>query len=125
MPSKRQLKSGKWNIQIRSKGQPSLSKTFTTEKEADQWAERIEAQLKGKKGSLPTWREMGQLYCDVVLAGKPSRHLKIGRVDIIGFHSALDKPYDKITVADINIFKQDRSTKVGPTTVHDDLVFIR
>ncbi|WP_346906532.1 site-specific integrase [uncultured Roseibium sp.] len=37
----------------------------------------------------------------------------------------MDKPYDQITVADINAFKLERLEQAGPSTVHDDLVFIR
>lgn len=125
MPSKRQLKSGKWNIQVRIKGHNPLSKTFDTEQEADTWAARIELELKGDRGPRPTWGAMGLLYCDFVLVGKPSRHLKVGRANLIGRHPTMDKPYDEITVADINAFKVDRLETVGPTTVHDDLVFIR
>ncbi|MEP1574731.1 tyrosine-type recombinase/integrase [Roseibium album] len=125
VPSKRQLKSGKWNVQVRVKGHPSVSNTFASELEADQWAQRIAGHLKGASVPCPTWAEMGLLYCNTVLNGKPSRHLKVGRVTLIGRHLKMDKPYDQITVADINDFKLSRLDKVSTSTVRDDLVFIR
>lgn len=125
MATKRQLKSGKWNIQVRVAGHKPVSSTFETETEADVWANTITRQLKGDDGPVPTWREMGLLYCDLVLTGKASRHIKIGRVNLIGRHPSMDKPYNAITVSDINAFKASRSKKAGPATVRDDLVFVR
>ena len=126
MATKRQLKSGKWNVQVRVKGHRPLSSTFATENEADIWAAKTEDYLKADKTSFPSWREMGLLYCSLVLAGKPSRHLKIGRVNLIGRFPSMDKPYNEISVSDVDAFKQGRLAEgKSPTTVHDDLVFIR
>lgn len=41
MASIRQLPSGKWNIQVRHKGQKQISKTFNTKKEAEAYLKKL------------------------------------------------------------------------------------
>lgn len=68
MASIRQLKSGKWNVQIRKAGKKAVSRTFTSKAKAEAWAEKCESGSKAQPAAKPTWREMGYQYCDQVLA---------------------------------------------------------
>jgi integrase len=45
MATIRKLPSGSWQVQVRRKGEPTLSKTFLTKSIADQWARSIESQI--------------------------------------------------------------------------------
>ncbi|MFY9327095.1 MAG: site-specific integrase [Georgfuchsia sp.] len=45
MAKARQLPSGKWNIQVRRKNLPTISRTFTTEQKANDWAHAVEAEI--------------------------------------------------------------------------------
>ncbi|MEP0941252.1 MAG: site-specific integrase [Rhizobiaceae bacterium] len=44
---------------------------------------------------------------------------------VIGRDPLLRKPITKITSADINLYKTKRMQRVGPTTVHNEMVFIK
>lgn len=125
MASIRQLKSGKWNVQIRRAGSKPKSKTFATEAEAVGWVAAQENRSKRKDVEKPTWTEMAYRYCDTVLEGKPSRHSSRALAERLGRDAKINKPYDRITVVDLNTFKEKRLREVSKTTVHWELVFIR
>jgi hypothetical protein len=40
-------REGKWQVQIRRRGQPPLSKTFRRRSDAEFWARQIESELEG------------------------------------------------------------------------------
>lgn len=125
MASIRELKSGKWNVQIRRAVCKQKSKTFATEAEAVDWADAQENKNKPKGSNQPTWTEMAYRYCDTVLEGKPSRHSSRALSERLGRDTKINKPYDRITVVDLDAFKEKRLREVSKTTVHWELVFIR
>lgn len=45
MASIRKLPSGKWNVQVRHTGCPSISKTFSSKKEANAWVKQFNSEL--------------------------------------------------------------------------------
>jgi len=45
MASIRKLPSGSWNVQVRHKGCPSISKTFPSKKEATAWLKQFNSEL--------------------------------------------------------------------------------
>lgn len=49
MANIRSLPSGNWNAQVRLKGKPPQSKTFSTQAEAQAWADKLEAVIKDHK----------------------------------------------------------------------------
>lgn len=129
MPTIRKIPSGKWNAQVRVSGKRARSKSFSTEAEARQWADETEASLRRirpiQRAAIPTWKEMGLLYCERMLMGKRSQHETIRRVTRIGNHRLLRKPFTSITTQDVNAYKQDRLRTVNSTTCHQELVTIK
>lgn len=46
--------NGRWRAQVRRPGRKSISKTFDTKREAEQWARRTETELDGQKQAVAT-----------------------------------------------------------------------
>jgi len=103
MASIRQLKSGSWNVQIRTAGL-TLSKTFSTKVEAE-----VFAREKQEKASL-NFHDVCDLY--VRLMGKNVKH----RVN------SLKRGFDEApTIASVENYKRNRLKKVKSSTVRLDL----
>ncbi|TYB80989.1 tyrosine-type recombinase/integrase [Maritimibacter fusiformis] len=122
MATIRKLPSGKWNVQVRSKGKLYASKTFVHRRRAEKWAKEKDAEL--GVGHL-LFIDAGHKYCIEVLDGKPSQLLAANRVDRISRYPAMDKPMDKITLQDINAYKKYRLAEVSKATCRDELLMIR
>jgi len=122
MATIRKLPSGKWNVQVRSKGKLYASKTFVRRKTAEKWAEAKDAEL-GK--GHPFFVDAGHTYCIEVLDKKPSQRLAANRVDRISRYPAMSKRMDQITLQDVNAFKKYRLAEVTKATCRDELMMIR
>ncbi|MEP1208406.1 MAG: site-specific integrase [Rhizobiaceae bacterium] len=129
MSTLRMLPSGKWNAQVRVAGRRPRSRSFETNEQAKSWADQLEIKLRGivtrEKPIDPTWEEMALQYCDTMLMGKSSQKQAIYKSGVIGRDALFRKPFAKMTPADINAYKTKRLQKVGPTTVHNEMVFIK
>lgn len=129
MAAFRQLSSGKWSVQVRILGSKSRSRTFSTKPKAVQWAINYEqetrAEIERRRSHIPTWTDMGLLYCKRMLMGKPSLKLTIGRVERIGRFEGMKKSFKDISTQDINAYKYHRLEKVSPSTCRDELVMIK
>lgn len=122
MATIRKLKSGNWNVQIRSKGKLFASKTLTSYDDAQIWGHQKEKEL---GCPFPFFVDAGHEYCQRVLDGKPSQMLAANRIDRIVKSSRLQKPMDEITLQDVNAYKQMRLAEVTTTTCRDELLMIR
>ncbi|MGI9356659.1 MAG: tyrosine-type recombinase/integrase [Rhizobiaceae bacterium] len=129
MATIRKIPSGNWNAQIRFAGKRSRSKSFPSEHEARKWADDTERSLRERKRiqppTTPTWKEMGLIYCERMLMGKPSQAETIRRVERIGNHKLFQKPFTSISTQDVNAFKQDRLRSICTTTCHHELATIK
>ncbi|KQB95499.1 hypothetical protein AL073_16815 [Loktanella sp. 1ANDIMAR09] len=121
MATIRQLKSGKWNVQVRLAGKPARSHTVHSRHEAEQWAQEQELP---SKFVHPRLGEAGEEYARIVLGGRPSQELFTLQMKRFGNRQELTKPISKITLQDLNAYKIARLSEVSTTTVRDDLVKI-
>ena len=122
MANIRRLKSGNWNVQVRVVGKPARSQTFHTKSEALVWAQEQESVLNFQH---PDLLSAGLVYCDTVLAERPSERLTRLQIKRFGNRSELSKPLNKLTLQDINSYKLNRLREVSTTTARDDLMMIR
>jgi integrase len=122
MATIRKLKSGSWNVQVRRKGKLVASKTVGTSMLAKKWAKKKESELCRDR---VFFIDAGEKYCHVVLSGKPSQKSTLQYVCRIAKHSSLQKEMYKITLQDVNEFKQVRLLEVHPTTCRDELLLIK
>jgi integrase len=122
MANIRQLKSGNWNVQVRVAGTPGRSQTFHNRKDAEDWASKQESIINFQH---PHFEVAGVMYCEAILVNKPSRKLTELQLKRIGKRTEFAKPLDKVTLQDVNSYKQKRLSEVSTTTTRDDLMLIR
>ncbi|MFD2189351.1 tyrosine-type recombinase/integrase [Pistricoccus aurantiacus] len=120
MASIRQLKSGKWNVQVRLKGQTAKSSSFATREEAEQWAIRMEEEAKAPL--VHTLSSVGSLYCEDRLRGKPSYRNGVRIVRQLGV--AFPQPLQEITPKQANEYKLKRLRQVKPSSCRQELSFM-
>ena len=122
MATIRKLPSGKWNVQIRGKGKIFASGTFATRGRAERFA-----QQKGLELGLghPPFLDAGHMYCHNELANRPSQALAANRIDRICKFKKMRNRMDRITLKDVNAFKQHRLAEVTQATCRDELLMIR
>ena len=122
MATIRKLKSGNWNVQIRASGKLVATKTFKSNQLALKWANQKEKESRNRH---PLFVDAGESYCHIVLAGKPTQRPTHKCVERISQHPKLGQTMDRITLQDVNAFKQTRLAEVKPSTCRDELLFIR
>ena len=122
MASIRKLPSGKWNAQIRRKGRVLASSTHKNRELAVIWGEAKERELNLLH---PLFLDTGHAYCHEMLERKPSQLIASNRIDRICKHEPMQKPMHKITLQDVNAYRQTRLEEVSTTTCRDELMMIR
>ena len=122
MATIRKLRSGKWNLQIRSEGRLLAPSTHRLRKEAEAWA-REKEQLLLKQPPLVL--DADHAYCHGMLERKPSQILAFNRIDRICKHPPMQTTMDKINLSHVSAYKQARFGEVSPTTCRDELMMIR
>lgn len=131
----KQLPSGKWNVQFRRKGLESISRTFTSQKRAEEWAITIEAdiingdlQARVDDLSVPTLREEIEDYLKTVTPTKKGREAELNRgnhlmtLDIAT--EMLDTHLHKLTDDQIGEFRDARLEQVSNDSVRLELALI-
>ena len=119
MANIRQLKSGNWNVQVRLAGKLPRSQTFHTRNEAETWANALEGNARYLH---PTFVEAGTDYANVVLGGRPSQKLFALQMGRLGKRPEFFKQVHKVSLQDLNNYKNKRLAEVSTTTTRDDLV---
>lgn len=122
MASFRNLKNGRVNVQVRKAGLPAKSATFSSQREAEAWAQRWErsAQKVVKASNVEhTLGTVGRLYCDRQLHGKRSRHLMDLRFHRMAKY--FPQPFLEITRVDVNAYKNMRLKEVAGSTVREEV----
>lgn len=122
MANIRRLKSGNWNVQVRIAGKPARSQTFHSRESAEIWAKKSESTLNFRH---PNILDAGMQYCGEVLAGKPSREQTEYQFKRFGQREEFQKPLNKVTLQNVNVYKQRRLKEVSTTTVRNDLMKLR
>lgn len=139
MATIRKLKSGKYNVQIRRKGIPSQSRSFTSMLEARQWARVVEEQASNPSsdtappqslmGSTATdddqdhsFRALGIRYCKSVLRGRSSFDITLARIKRIA--DQLPTDIRRISKYDLNRYRLMRLQQVMPVTCRDELQLV-
>lgn len=120
MASIRQLKSGRWNAQVRLKGKRPQSGTFSSQEEAEQWAKQREAIDKEHKAH--TLYSVGAIYCESRLKGKPSLRNALRYVDQLSV--AFPQSLQDISPKQVNEFKLRRLKEVKPASCRAQLSFM-
>ncbi|KPW96457.1 MULTISPECIES: tyrosine-type recombinase/integrase [Pseudomonas syringae group] len=120
MANIRSLPSGNWNAQVRLKGKPPQSKTFSTQAEAQAWADKLEAVIKDHKHH--TIFTLGMTYCDSHLKGKGSYTHAVQIVEQLAH--AFPQSIHDITPKLVNDFKLKRLQTVKPATCRIQLAFL-
>lgn len=125
MASIRKLKSGRFNCQIRKKGRKPKSRSFDSFQDAERWAEMEECKASGnlQKFKDLTLPELGRMYLEQVLAGRPSQAQTQNRLDRIA--ERLNLPISEITKWDIGDYKTNRLKSASGTTCRDELLLVR
>ena len=122
MATFRTLPSGNINVQLRTKGKPTISKTFVTMKEAKTWANSAvneEPKTDAIVLSPITLGKVGRMYCDRQLAGKRSRHLMLLRYERMSKH--FPQPFLSISRTDVQTYKLKRLDEVAGSTVREEV----
>lgn len=120
MANIRPLPSGSWNVQVRIKGQASLSKSFRTEEQARAWAEEQEALR--KRHRVHTLYTLGMAYREARLKGKGSYLQAL--VITKQLAQAFPQSIQDITPKMVNDFKLARLAKVKSATCRSQLAFM-
>lgn len=129
MSTIRELPSGRFNVQVRQKGQKPISRTFDDREAAQDWANRVEG--KSTTSSQPkeappvvslTLVDMGRRYCSTHLKDRPSRFPTQKLLESIARH--LPEDVREITKYDINEYRLKRLETVSNVTCRNELELI-
>lgn len=122
MATIRQLPSGKFNVQIRARGSVSRSKSFNSREEAETWVLAQSPSIKSEAHASVTMKQLALRYCSTRLAGKPSRHMMLEKMERVA--RAFPQPFISITRSDVNEFRLTRMMQVSGPTVREDIQLI-
>ena len=121
MATIRQLPSGKWNAQVRVKGHPTKTATRSTREEVEQWANSLEAELKGENASPHFLSDFIPLYLEEVMVREGKRR---GGYEATSYRLNTlarmlnGKSLESITSEDVAAYKLQRSKQVAGSTVN-------
>ena len=129
MSTIRKLPSGRYNVQIREKGQKPISRTFDDQETAQAWADRFEGNSvqsdptkEVRQEAILTLEEMGRRYCSTHLKNRPSRFSTQRTIELIARH--LPEDVRSITKYDINDYRLKRLETVSNVTCRNELELI-
>ena len=123
---------GKWQVQIRRKGQSSVSKSFNVLRDAQAWARQIEIQA--DRSDLPadpkaleriTLRELVSRYRDTVSPRKRSCSGEQVVLKAFMARPICSKSLSELRTADFAVYRDLRLQTIKPTTLKRELTPIR
>ena len=114
---------GKWRAQVRPRGKKSQAKTFTTKRQAIQWAAQVEAGAAPIAGSSITVAQLVDRYDREIGAAKPFGRNKADVLKRI--HALLgDEPAGSLTTERVvQYITEDR--KIADVTASIDLTYLK
>ncbi len=125
-------RTGKWQVQIRRKGHPLISRSFFKKTDAEEWARHTETLL--DRGDLPaspraldghTLRGIIERYRDEVSVKKLSHNTEKYILDAFLRMPLADRPLSQLTSSDFSSFREERLKVVKPGTVNRQFQIIK
>ena len=122
----------RWHVQVRKKGHPTVTKTFSEKKHAEVWARRMETLADFNDPAFghatddcPTLNELLDRYVREVVVHK--RGAEIEQIIIRAFQrqSFCSLPANKVTPALLAAYRDKRLKKVKPATLSRELGVIQ
>ena len=121
-------RTGRWNVQVRRKNYPLLSKTFTSKESARYWGRKMERLVDQKKLNItnyPTLKEIIKRYIREVSIHKLGYLIEIEHLKAILQTKIINKPVDTITPQDLSDYRNKRLLKVRTSTIIRELNIIQ
>lgn len=129
MASIRKRGENSWHVQIRRAGQPTLTKTLNTRKEAEAWARMIESEM--DRGVFHDIRSSEAITLGYVInkfSQEVLPQLKSGRSDISRCGLILEElghlPMSRVTTVEVAKFRDNLSRVYAPATVKNFLTLL-
>ncbi len=123
MATIRMLPSGRFNVQIRKKNTPSISRSFDTKDEANQFVREQEGLGQGDISKAISLLETGERYCRTVLNGHASQSITLYRIGLLSKH--LPNDMRQISKQDVNSYRLMRLETVASVTCRDELQLLQ
>jgi integrase len=105
---------GQWRVKIRKKDFPPQTKTFTTKKNAETWARKVQSEMEqglfvcSKEAQRTTLREALGRYAREVSIEKKGRAQELQRIAIWQRHSLAEKSLASLRGADFAAYRDER-----------------
>jgi len=125
-------RQGRYSVQIRRTGFPSLNKTFSHRKDAETWARQKELEI--ERGDLPvdhrsklkglTLASLIEVYLEKVTATKKGKGPERYFLSAFQRHPVASKPIVDVTTEDFAKYRDERLKEVQPQTVKRQLAVI-
>ena len=118
----------KWQVQVRRKGLPSLSRSFHLKRGAETWARQTE--LKADRKELPqdrkaleaiTLGELVERYRDTVCTKKRSYEVEKSSLNFFLRHSLCSKRLSELSAADFAAYRDERLNEIKPSSLKRQL----
>ena len=124
-------RSGAWRAKIRRDGYPPISRTFTKKAEAEEWAGRIEAEMRQgqyidrREAEETTFAEALERYAREVTPKKKGARQELNRIHAWTVDPLSKRSLASLRGADFSKWRDARlATGKSPTTVRNDLALI-
>ncbi|MBB4199979.1 hypothetical protein CCR94_03015 [Rhodoblastus sphagnicola] len=125
-------RGGRWQAQVRLKGQAPVSQSFGTKAEAEKWARQIEAAADQGQSTDPQ-SQMAELrlddllvrYAETVTPAKKGSHSESYRLKTLRGHSIAQTPLTKLNSAKVATYRDDRLKQVSSSSVRRELTILR
>lgn len=121
-------KNGKWQVQVRRKSFPTVSRTFTKKSDATEWAHAMEA--KADRRDMPnnpkvlediTLRELVQRYMQEFVSKKKSADVETAILKAFLRHKLCDRRLANITHSDWVKYRDERLLKISAKSLSRQL----
>ena len=125
-------RNDKWNVQIRRRGFPAISKSFALKGDAQSWARKAEAEL--DRGEIPqaatafalnTFGELLKKYETDVTPRKRGARFERSRLLALSTHPIARRTLKNITPNDFALYRNERLRTVSASTVRRELTILR
>lgn len=121
----------KWHVQVRRRGHATLTKSFTRKADADAWARQQEVALETGSVAAQAVRPATVRLADLlsryereVSSRKKGSSSESYRLRAMMADSIAATPLDKLTTARLADYRDDRLTKVGPSSIRRELAIL-
>ncbi len=125
--------SGKWQAQIRRKGYPATSRTFTKHSDALEWARQMDRRADRKDldgitcpdAKHATVHDLIEKYLTEIMPSKLSQEVQTYILRRFQQHSLAKKHIQEITAQDFAAYKEERLLEISATTFNHQLGIIQ